>query len=228
MNATPLRRDSRPQASYAAALPSTALMGGVAALPSMQIVGSSEFRLFLQEHHHRVGELSRIIALATGFSVDHADAIARAGALHDIGKLFVPEAILQQPGPLNAAEQMPVRQHSFWGYVALRRSDDPVIQLAATVALQHHESVDGSGYPFGLAGDDIAIEARIVSVCDVYDALRAQRPYKPGFTHEEAFHKILHGDDRIRPSMFDPHVLRHFQQVQTACADTFDRLRTTA
>jgi putative two-component system response regulator len=188
-------------------------------------VGSSEFRQFLQEHHSRVGELCRILSLAMGLSEERADSVARAGALHDIGKLFVPEAILQHPGPLNAAEQMAVRQHSFWGYVTLRRSDDPVIQLAATVALQHHECWDGSGYPFGLAGEDICLEARIVTICDVYDALRAQRPYKAGFSHEEAMGKILRGDERISPAMFDPDMLTTFEQIQASCSKTFETLR---
>jgi HD-GYP domain-containing protein (c-di-GMP phosphodiesterase class II) len=195
--------------------------GGAAA---HEVIGSSEFRQFLKGHHERVGEFSRIVAKAMGFSASQADVIASAGAMHDIGKLFVPEAVLQQPGPLNAEEQMAVRRHSFWGYVTLRRSEDPSIQLASIVALQHHESFDGSGYPFGLCGDEIRIEARIVSVCDIYDALRAARPYKIGFSHEEAMEKLLHGDERIRPSMFDPQVLAAFDRVQLLCRDAFERL----
>lgn len=186
-----------------------------------EVIGSSDFRQFLRGHHRRVGELCRLVAHKMGFTAAKADAIAQAGALHDIGKLFVSEAIFQHEGPLDAEQQMAVRSHSFWGYVTLRRSEDPVIQLAAAVALQHHERWDGKGYPFGLSGEDIRIEARIVMVCDVYDALRTERPYKGGSSHDEAMDKILNGDERITPAMFDPDVLTAFAGIQDECRDLF-------
>lgn len=224
MNASPQQRaasgglaDFRPPASRA--------MAANEDISSFDLIGSSDFRIFLHQHHERVGELARILARTIGLSSRDADRVARAGALHDIGKLFVPEAILQQPGPLNAEEQLAVRRHSFWGYVALRRSEDPDVQLASMVALQHHECFDGSGYPFGIHGTDICLEARIVTICDVYDALRAQRPYKEGFSHDRAMSVMLEGDERIRPAMFDPELLAAFVRVQDRCATLFEEMR---
>lgn len=188
-------------------------------------VGSGEFRAFLQQHHHRVGLLCRVVAHAVGLDPSHCERIAQAGALHDIGKLFVPQAILQRPGPLTDDERNLVQKHSYWGSIILGRSPDPVMQLAATVALQHHECWDGAGYPFGLRGEEICIEARVVAICDVYDALRAQRPYKAGCSHEEAMDIVIGGDERLSPTMFDPDVLRAFVSVHARCGAIFDELR---
>ena len=194
-------------------------------LPLLGNVGSGEFRQFLQEHHHRVGQLCHTVAATHGLEPSHSEAVARAGALHDIGKIFVPEAILQQPGPLNDKERDLVQKHSYWGSIILGRNTDPIMQLAATVALQHHECWDGTGYPFGLSGEDICIEARIVTVCDVYDALRAQRPYKEGYSHQQAMDVMLHGDERLSPNMFDPDVLRAFIAAQLQCETIFNEGR---
>lgn len=100
-----------------------------------------------------------------------------------------------------------------------RRSSWP-----AEVALQHHENWDGSGYPFGLSGEEISLAARIVSICDVYDSLREARPYKPALSHIRSVAIITQGDDRTRPKMFDPSILDTFARNQTLCRDIFDQL----
>lgn len=185
-------------------------------------IGSPRFRWFLHQHHRRVGELCRLVARTHGLGRSRSEIIARAGALHDIGKLFVPEAILQRPGPLTDDERDLVQKHSIWGSIILGRSDDPIMHLAAAVALQHHECYDGTGYPLGLKKDEICIEARIVTVCDVYDALRARRPYKEGLSHEGAMNVLVSGDERVSPTMFDPDVLKTFASIQEQCRTMFD------
>jgi putative two-component system response regulator len=129
-----------------------------------------------------------------------------AAGLHDIGKVNLPDSILQKSGPLDATEWDAMREHPKLGFDILCQSDDSCVRTAALVALCHHERWDGSGYPCGLAGEEIPPEARIVGLCDVYHALRETRPYKSSLNHEQALAIILNGDGsgRTRPSHFDP------------------------
>jgi putative two-component system response regulator len=108
---------------------------------------------------------------------------------------------------LNPAARRVMERHTVLGASILAHARTPWMQLAATIALNHHERWDGSGYPAGLAGEDIPLAARLVAVADVYDALRSDRPYKDPLDHEAALALLFTGDDRIAPGQFDPQVL---------------------
>jgi HD-GYP domain-containing protein (c-di-GMP phosphodiesterase class II) len=112
-----------------------------------------------------------------------------------------------------------MEDHVVFGYAYLRH----LCNLAAEMALSHHENYDGTGYPCGLKGEEISLSGRMVRLCDVYDALRATRPYKKAMTHEEAVEIILHSDDRVRPEMFDPELLCLFALHQREFEASFDR-----
>jgi len=184
--------------------------------------GGGAPRLRLELHQSRVGVISRLIALKLGFSPDEADQIKDAAVLHDIGKLFVPVSYLEKAGPLAPDEMEAVRQHPEWGHAILSGCGNPTLRLAALVALQHHENWDGTGYPSNLVGEEISIEARIVSICDIYDALREERSYRKSLPHEQTMDIIMRGDERTTPEMFDPRVLRVFLRFSEEVATEFD------
>lgn len=179
-----------------------------------QFSTANAFRTELREHQYRVGELSKMLASRVGFPAHYAAIIGQAAALHDIGKLFVRSGIFQKTGRLTASEEAEARTHTTRGHWALRRGHDPISKLAARIALEHHEHWDGTGYPRGLKGTDICREARVVTICDAYAQLREARSYKPALSHEEAMTIMLCGDDRIRPTMFDPTMLAVFLMHQ--------------
>ena len=125
------------------------------------------------------------------------------------GKMSVDSAVLKKRGGLSPAERAEMNRHADYGHRILARSAR--LGLAAEIALSHHEKWDGSGYPRGLAGEAIPLAARIVQLADIYDALRAERPYKPAYTHAQACHVILRGDERIDPAaQFDPRLIALF------------------
>jgi HD-GYP domain-containing protein (c-di-GMP phosphodiesterase class II) len=129
--------------------------------------------------------------------------------LHDVGKMSVNSAVLKKEGRLDPGEVEEMNRHTVYGHKIL--VDNDRLQLAAEIALNHHEKWDGTGYPRGLAGEDIPLTARIVQLGDVYDALRSKRVYKPAFSHEKASTIILKGDDRLDSrGHFDPGLLEIF------------------
>jgi putative two-component system response regulator len=155
-------------------------------------------------------------------------AMATTAALHDIGKVGVPDAILRKPGKLTDDEFRAIQRHTTVGGDTLielkqRWGEDAFLVTASQIALQHHEKWDGSGYPFGLTGDDIALSARIVAVADVYDALRSRRPYKQPMTHPQARDLILDG----RGSHFDPAVVDAFLDIAETFHDIHHRFADT-
>jgi putative two-component system response regulator len=147
-----------------------------------------------------------------------------AAGLHDIGKLIIPERIINKPGPLDPDEWQVMRQHPELGFNILRGSDNEVVKVAANVVLRHHECWDGSGYPGGLAGEAISREARIVGICDAYHALRETRPYRAGMSHDTVMGMILEGDasGRLHPGKFDPAVLAAFRASGDAVRAAFE------
>ncbi|MEE3157596.1 MAG: HD domain-containing phosphohydrolase, partial [Pseudomonadota bacterium] len=122
-------------------------------------------------HVIRMSHFSRIIALEAGFSAEDAEELLHAAPMHDVGKIGIPDAILQKPGKLDADEWAIMQQHPDIGARIIGEHDASMLQMARRIALGHHEKWDGSGYPAGLAGTDIPVEARIIAIADVFDAL---------------------------------------------------------
>jgi|GEM_PF-184732 len=163
-------------------------------------------------HLTRVNEYSRVLALALGCSDEFVRQIHYSAQMHDVGKIHVPREILRKPGRLTDDEWAAMIEHPLYGARIL--GDAPALAMAREIALCHHEKFDGTGYPRGLKAEQIPLSARIVSVADVYDALRSSRPYKEEFTHEKSVDIILNGDGRVDPSHFDPDVLAVFRVRQ--------------
>lgn len=162
------------------------------------------------EHGNRMIHAAVAIGTAMGCDTTAIEQLKIAALLHDVGKCTVPDAILFKAGRLTAEEMQVMTDHAASGHDLLAEIRHPWLNLAADVALMHHERHDGSGYPRGLAGHAIPIHARIVAIADVYDALRADRPYKAGMGHEAALSILTRGDDRTCPAHFDPDVLSAF------------------
>ena len=132
------------------------------------------------EHSRQVGDLC--VAAANDLMPQKDIFVLEiAGLLHDIGKLGVPDEILRKTGTLTHEERIIMQQHTRLGYQMLHNSRSEVMRLGAIIALRHHERFDGTGYPDGLMGDTIPLEAQIVAVADVFDALTTSRPYKPAW-----------------------------------------------
>lgn len=129
-------------------------------------------------HVRRVAEYSKLLALLHGLDEDEAELIKMASPMHDIGKVGIPDSILNKPGSFEADEWEIMKTHAHLGYEMLKYSERPILKAAAIVAREHHEKIDGTGYPRGLKGDEIHIYGRITAVADVFDALGSDRVYK--------------------------------------------------
>ncbi len=164
------------------------------------------------EHTIRVGDLSAQIATALGEPAEWAAQLRLAGRLHDIGKVAVPDSILMKPGPLTPDEFDVMKTHTTIGAEILSGSSSPLIQLAAEVALNHHERWDGTGYPAGQRATQIPISGRIVTVADVYDALTSHRTYKHAWTPLEAINYIV----GARGAQFEARIVDAFLDVMQA------------
>ncbi len=157
-------------------------------------------------HVRRVALYSRILAELAGLDSEAASTLEMASPMHDIGKVAIPDRVLGKPGKLDDEEWALMKRHASIGHDLLSRSSRPILQAAATVAHQHHERWDGSGYPQGLAGKDIHIYGRITALADVFDALGSDRVYKPAWSLDA----ILDLLRRERGHHFDPALVDAF------------------
>ena len=189
-------------------------------------------------HVERVGRYAGIIGAALALDAETCRMLPLAAQLHDVGKIGVPDDVLLKPGRLTPEEYERMQRHTLFGKKIVEQMSDrdwekmrqhvqigsrileaprsPLLAMAARIALTHHERWDGTGYPLGLAGEDIPLEGRITAVADVFDALSSRRPYKPAFSLEKCFEIIEHE----RGSHFDPKIIDAFfsrreQIVQT-------------
>lgn len=160
----------------------------------------------ISEHLERVSLYTCEIARLMGSSMKHLAELRYATPLHDLGKIYVPVEVLNKPGKLTAEEMEIVKAHTTLGHRMLEGSSWPVIQCAAAIALSHHECWDGSGYPHKISGAAIPLDARIVAVADVYDALLSQRAYKPAWAEDRVIATLR----EMRGTKFDPEVLDVF------------------
>ena len=141
-------------------------------------------------HQKRVTDLARTLAQELGLAQETIEGIRMAGSIHDLGKISVPAEILSKPTKLTEIEFALIKAHSQYGYEILKDVESP--WPLADMVLQHHERMDGSGYPQGLKGEAILLEARILAVADVVESISAHRPYRPGHGIETALKEIEH------------------------------------
>ncbi|WP_285448361.1 HD domain-containing phosphohydrolase [Xanthomonas sp. LMC-A-07] len=175
-------------------------------------------------HIWRMAAYARLLAEKVGWPPAQAQLLEDAAPLHDAGKIVVPGSILHKPDTLDEHEREVVRQHPQVGHDLLRHGRGPLFQLAADIALHHHECWDGSGYPLGVAGDAIPEAARIVAVADVFDALCGRRAYKAPWAVEDAMRKL----DSMAGKQLEPRLVRAFRDAlpqMLQIKDAWDRER---
>jgi putative two-component system response regulator len=174
------------------------------------------------DHVKRISYYCRDLAQNLGMDAEFVDKIFFASPMHDVGKIGIPDYILLKSSSLNPDEWQIMKSHTTIGSRILGESKSAYLKMGAEIALSHHECWDGSGYPNGLRGEEIPFSARIMSICDVYDALRSKRPYKRAFSHVETKNIIEVGDGRTKPIHFDPMILAAFKKNQQIFADIFE------
>lgn len=175
-------------------------------------------------HVIRMSHYSKILALGYGYSEAIATELFYAAPMHDIGKIGIPDSIILKPGKLTADEFEHMKKHTLFGAEILGESESELIKVAKTVALHHHEKWDGSGYPFGLKGYDIPIEARIVALADVFDALTSVRPYKAAWSVEKTL-AFIHEQSGLH---FEPRLVNILQDNIAAITEIMNSLQEEA
>lgn len=172
-------------------------------------------------HVVRMASYSRLIADKLGLPPDECTVIESAAPMHDIGKIGIPDSILLKPGKHTPEEFAVMKRHTLIGYDILKESPSKYLQMGAIIALGHHEKFDGSGYPYGLAGEAIPLPARIVAVADVFDALTSERPYKRAWALQDSIDYVR----RLRGGHFDPTCVDAFVHQLEPIIDIHNRLR---
>lgn len=162
------------------------------------------------DHIDRIGDLAFRLGLAAGLDLETAERLRRASAMHDVGKVAIPDSILRKPGRLTDEERAVMQTHTTIGASLLAGSRSPLVQMAEVIALTHHERWDGKGYPAGLSGEDIPLVGRITAVCDVFDALVSPRVYKNAWPVEDALAEI----EKDAGHHFDPELAALFLALQ--------------
>ncbi|MCK9374419.1 MAG: HD domain-containing protein [Sulfuricurvum sp.] len=176
-------------------------------------------------HVRRVAEYSKLLALYYGLKEEEAEMLRQASPMHDIGKVAIPDAVLNKPGRFDEEERRIMDTHAALGYDMLKHSQRPLLLMAATVAYEHHEKYDGSGYPRGLSGEDIHIYGRITALADVFDALGSDRVYKQAWDDERIFNLFReergkHFDPKLIDIFFDH--LDEFLAIRDHLKDTIE------
>ena len=174
-------------------------------------------------HVKRVAEYSKLLAVLSGFPIHEADIVALASPMHDLGKVGIPDDILNKPGPLTDSEREIMDQHVILGYNMLKHSKHQIMQTAAIIALEHHEKWDGSGYPYQKTGEEIHIFGRITALADVFDAISSKRCYKESWSDEESFELIRaekgkHFDPNLVDLFFDN--IDQFMEIKVSFPDS--------
>jgi putative two-component system response regulator len=164
-------------------------------------------------HIMRMSHMARLLALAHGLSEEKAEVLFQASPMHDVGKIGTPDHVLLKPDRLNEEEWALIKKHTTMGAAIIGEHPSDLMETARVVALHHHERWDGTGYPSGLKGEDIPIEARIVALADVFDALLSVRPYKQAWSIEETLQYIRESSG----SHFDPRLVETFLRILPEC-----------
>ena len=160
-------------------------------------------------HIFRMSNYSRVIALAFGLGMEEANLLLQAAPMHDVGKIGIPDRILLKPGKLDPEEWEIMKTHTTVGAQIIGEHPSELLKIARQVALSHHEKWDGTGYPYGLSGEDIPLSSRIVMIADVFDALTSERPYKKAWSVADAIAEIEQGSGRH----FDPKLVVAFTEA---------------
>lgn len=174
-------------------------------------------------HIVRINTYAKHLSMLMGLSETFCNEIGLVAEMHDVGKIHTPSDILRKPGPLTPGELAVMKQHTLQGEIILGNA--PSLSMARNIAGAHHENFDGTGYPRGLMGDEIPLEAQIVKLVDVYDALRSPRPYKAALSHEQTLRIIFSSNERIKPSHFNPALLNLLHKEADAFADIYENLK---
>ena len=175
-------------------------------------------------HVKRVAEYSKLLAIYYGLDEKEAEMLKQASPMHDIGKVAIPDAILNKPGRFDDKEREIMNTHANLGYEMLKHSNRPLLEMAAIVANEHHEKWNGSGYPKGLSGENIHIYGRITALADVFDALGSDRVYKKAWNDEKIFNffkeeKAKHFDPKLIDIFFEH--LDEFLKIRENFKDEF-------
>jgi putative two-component system response regulator len=161
-------------------------------------------------HIIRVSHIVRLLTVATVAPERQVELLFQAAPLHDLGKIGIPDRILLKPGKLDPDELEIMKSHTLVGAQIIGKHESPLLQMARSIALSHHEKWDGTGYLYALVGESIPLEGRLTAIADVYDALTHKRPYKEAWTQEEAFDFIQNEAGRH----FDPRLVQLFMELR--------------
>lgn len=176
-------------------------------------------------HLKRVSHYTHFMAKEIGLGDKEADVMFHASPMHDVGKIGIPDNILKSEGAIESEDFEVMKLHTVIGSEMLAGSESEYLKSAARFAVSHHENWDGTGYPYGLKGEEIPIEGRAMIIVDRYDALRSKRPYKESFGHEKALSLLTAHEGRSSSDHFDPLILEAFQDNHMVFANIYEDCR---